>query len=727
MPNRFPESFRLSLRRWLPLLLFGVVIFAGYWPCLNGGLVWDDGEWITRREHLHRDLSGLWRMWSDPTALQQYFPVTGTTFWLDWNLWGEWTLPYHVENILLHALAALMFAHLLRRLRVPGAALAAAIFALHPMMVESVAWITERKNVLSLVLSLGSLIAYGRWASYWDASGESRRRMSQWWFSLLLFILALLAKITAFCLPPAILLIAWWRRGRLRWKEDVAPVLHFFIVAFLLGLLVTWVEVHHVGAEGEDFAMSFTERCLLAGSIFWFYAAKLLWPLDLCLFYPKWEVSAASPLQWLLLAAALALPAGLWLARRNPAARAACVSVMRYLTALFPLLGFFNVYGMLFAHVADRWAYVPSMSLIALVSAGVTLGLRRAGWPRFTAWPVLVVLAVLTHRHAANYRDWQTYWSAALRGNPESWHALNNLGGIYAEQGKHEEALRYLNRALEIRPRCAEAHHNKGNVLRGRGQVDAAIDCYGEGLAIEHRYPDAHNNLGMALAMAGRLEEAETHFRKAIENQSSLHFAHNNLGNVLFARGNLEAAAESYNNAIQRQPGYADAHSNLGMVRLEQGKSGEAVSHLQRAVELRPGYAEAHHNLALTLAGLGRFSEAIGHYERAVEAAPQQLGSVINLAWLLATSPDDDLRNGSRAVELAESANALTQGSHPLVLRSLAAAYAEAGRHAEAANAARRALNLATAGGNTELSRELGEQLTAYESGRAFRIPRPTP
>src|ERR1022692_1403546 len=218
--KRFPN--------WLWGVFMVAAMMAVYFPCLQGAFVWDDFAWTYRVEALLQDFSGLWRMWSTPTALQQYFPLTGTTFWLDHQLWGGWTLPYHLESVLLHALASLLFWRLLSCLKVPGAWLAAGILALHPVMVDSVAWIAERKNVLSLVFFLGSLLAYGKFASFWtDDAGPGRRR-GYYLLALLLFLGALLSKITACSLPAVILLICWWKRGRIRWRADVLPTLPYF-------------------------------------------------------------------------------------------------------------------------------------------------------------------------------------------------------------------------------------------------------------------------------------------------------------------------------------------------------------------------------------------------------------------------------------------------------------------------------------------------------------------
>src|ERR1017187_2267054 len=317
----FPGRMSI-LGRTLPVWQGGLIVllvFLAYLPALHGGFVWDDDSWTTNLSPLFQDTVGLRLIWFQPTVLQQYYPLSGTTFWLDYQLWKFWTPPYHVENILLHSLAALLFWRLLLRLQLPGAWLAAAIFALHPVMVESVAWITERKNLLSLALYLGALLAYGQYARYAQrvtgdtcqvtepekvilASALSRgTRYPSLFYGLafVLFLGALLAKATAFSLPAAILLIGWWQRGQIRWRADVLPTLPFFALSIGLCAVTAWLEKNHVGAQGPDFALTFPQRCLIAGHAFWFYLGKLFWPAKLCFVYPRWQPNPGSGWQWL--------------------------------------------------------------------------------------------------------------------------------------------------------------------------------------------------------------------------------------------------------------------------------------------------------------------------------------------------------------------------------------------------------------------------------------------
>jgi tetratricopeptide (TPR) repeat protein len=738
--------------RWLVPLLLLAATLASYLPCLNGDFIWDDGAWTTKSEYYLRDLRGLWEIWTNPTAMQQYFPVTATSFWLDWHFWREWTLPYHLENVLLHVTAAILFWRLLSRLAVPGAVLAAFIFALHPAMVESVAWITERKNVLSLVFMLLSMLSYPYLVSSSTEQQEQRGHRLRYTLSLLLFTAALLAKITAFVLPPIFLLIAWWNNNRLRWKKDVLPALPFFAIAFALGLLVHWLEKHHVGADGTDFSMSLAQRTVLAGRIFWFYPLQLLWPADMRLFYPKWHIDTTAPTAWLFTAAAFFTLFLLWKARHYPAIRAMFVAVLVYLIGISPVLGFLNVYGMFISDVADRWVHVPALGLIALAAAGLTRWLSR----RWLTWLALPVLAALTWRHAGHYATEEGFWRAAIVHNPEAWIAHNNLGTILARKRCHDEATTHLQRAIELRPGYAEAWCNQANLLRETGRIDEALTSYHQALRLRpDDYPDAHNNLGLTLLLNGRPTDASFHFSKAIEIQPQHVLAHNNLGNYFLQSGRPTDAIASYQHALDIDPAYADAHNNIGMALLQQGMPAEAMVSIEKAIALRPGYAEAlnnlghalmqlhqprealkhfsaavqarpgyaqaHHNAGIAHYLLAEVDQTIASYEQAIQADPNLVSSMNNLAWILATYPDDRLRDGKKALLLAKQVNTLTGDRDATVLHTLAATLAENGRFDEAVQTARRSLDLANTQNNTALAAAVRDQLSRYESHQPFR------
>ncbi len=508
-------------RRAIPGALIVLATFLAYLPALRGGFVWDDDSWTIKLSGLFRNASGLLSIWCDPTALQQYYPLSGTTFWLDYQLWKFWTPPYHVENILLHALAALLFWRLLLRLRLPGAWLAAALFALHPVMVESVAWITERKNVLSLALYLGALLAYERYAPWETKDGKQATGTEQsdpvpgssrgtgspslfYGLALFLFLGALLAKTTTFSLPAAILLLGWWQRGRLRWRADMLPTLPFFALAIGFCAVTAWLEKNHVGAQGPDFALTFPQRCLIAGHVFWFYLGKLFWPANLCFVYPRWQPNPEVWWQWLYPVTAVGALWALWLARRR-IGRGPATALFFFVGTLFPLLGFLNAYGMRYSFVWDHWVYLSSLGLMALVAALVT---RVAEWlcrPAtiygFAVF-VLPVLGILTWRQCGMYSDMETLWRTTLARNPGCSMAHNNLGaGIYLNDRRRiGEAMEHCRRAIQIDPNVADPYYNMGVMLEQTGRTGEAVVQYRHALALNPQMFTPLNNLAWILA-----------------------------------------------------------------------------------------------------------------------------------------------------------------------------------------------------------------------------------
>ena len=718
---------------WLLALLLVAVTLLAYVPAIRGKFLWDDDSWTTAISGLLRDFSGLWLLWSKPTALQQYYPLTGTSFWLDYHLWGFRALPYHVENVLLHALAVLLFWRLLRRLQVPGDWLAAALFALHPLMVESVAWITERKNVLSLVCYLGALAAYDRFSGSWKDDGDNaaapvvaespRHRPALYALSFILFLAALLAKTTAFSLPAVILLICWWKRGRIRWRADVLPTLPFFALGLGLGLVTAWMEKNHVGAKGPEWALSFPERCLIAGRAPWFYIGKLVWPANLCFIYPRWELDAGSWSQWLYPVGGIGTLLALWFARarigRGPAAAGFFL-----VGTLFPVLGFMNVYFMRFSFVCDHWVYLPSLGLIALAAALVARiaeQLRAPGVLAGFAVIVLPLLGILTWRQGRMYADDITLWRTTLSQNPNAFMAHSNLGLALYSAGQVDEAVVHFRRAVELYPGGAESQNNLGEALLQKGRVDEAVTHFQKAVILQPGNFVAHNNLGVALRRKGRTDEAIPHFQMALRIQPKNSMAHCELGLALLDTGQVEQAIIHLQTALQIEPNNALIEENLGLAILRNAQVDEAIAHFRRAVRLDPRLAAAHAEFARRYLQQGKVRDAVAHFRAAIDAQPARVDVLNDLAWVLATCPESSIRNGTKAVELAQQADQLSGGNNPLILSTLAAAYAEAGRFPEAIGTTERAISLASAQTNGALVADFQSRIVLYRSGLPFR------
>jgi tetratricopeptide (TPR) repeat protein len=904
--------------------------FIAYLPVWRAGFIWDDDTVLLQNAGI-QTAAGLARLWSSD------FPLSTTTFWLEWRLWGANPLGYHVVNVLLHALSAVLLWRVLARLRLPGAWLAAAIFAVHPVNVESVAWIAERKNTLCMAFYLLSLLWYVRSDAEWrglelgkgtlnleprtsnleqpdnlqpgstlDTDPSSRithhgSRITDhaslfYALSLLAFALALLSKTAVAPLPVVLLGAAWWRRGRLELR-DVWRSVPFFALGAAMGLLSLWYQTHQaIGASMIDVRNeSFWTRLAGAGWAVWFYLYKALLPLNLSFIYPRWRIDksqASAYVPGLLLAAAFVL---CWWYRRQWG-KPLLLGLGYFVLMLLPILGFVNIYFMRYSLVADHWQYFAIIGPIALAAAGITRGLDspksnvqspRSPSPRPSPLPkgrgrivasalvnqsllagrsflyagccgVLVVgLGVLAWRQARTYTDLETLWMATLARNPRASIAHNNLGnlllqkgrladaighfqtalsiqpkaadvhsnlggallglgrldeaiahfqaalkiqpdsaqahnnlgnalqqqgrldqaiaqfqqavdlqpgsagahynlgGAFLQAGRVDEAMAHLQRALELQPDLADAHMSLGNALYGKGEVNEAIAHFQRAAALQPNMAGAQHNLANALFQQGQVDEAITHFQKALAVQPNLAVAHNGLGNALLVKGQVDSAIAHFRTATRLQPKLAEAHLNLANALLQSGKVDEAIAqfqtalalqpdqagahnnlanallskgrvddaiaHFRRALSLQPNLAEAHNNLANALLQKGRAGEAVTHYEAAMAVLPNNPRLLSNLASVLATCPQASVRNGVRAVELAQQAVRLTDGNDPSMLGTLAAAYAEAGRFPEAITTIQNACALASGAGDRALLEKDQQLLKLYRQNKPYR------
>ena len=363
---------KLSLGTTVSLVLILVATVVSYWPALNGGFVWDDDAYVPKPEMQSPD--GLRRIWLEPGATLQYYPLLYSSFWIQHKVWGDTTTGYHVVSLILHLAGVVLVFLILRSLEIPGALLAAGIFALHPVHVESVAWISEQKNTLSGALYLAAVLAYLRF----DASRVETGRPSLWWpylASLAFLILSLFSKTVTATFPAAILVIFWWKRGTVTWRRDVLPLIPFFAVGISAGIFSAYAERVFVGATGVDYELSAVQRCLLAGRVIWFYLFKLIWPVNLSFSYPKWEVDPAAWSDWFYLIGVLAAGLVMWKARHR--SRAPLAAFLFFVGTLFPVLGFLNVYPFVYSYVADHFQYLASLGIITLVASAMTLAWER--------------------------------------------------------------------------------------------------------------------------------------------------------------------------------------------------------------------------------------------------------------------------------------------------------------------------------------------------------------
>ena len=558
-----------------------VLTFVVYLPALQGGFVWDDSTHLLDNVVLQEN--GLARVWFT-AASANYWPLTWTSYWLEHQLWGLHPTGYHVVNVLIHALSVLLIWLILTRLKVPGAWLAALLFAIHPVNVESVAWISQRKNTLSLLFYLAALSCY----LHFDEQAGRR----WYWFAVGGFLLAMLSKGAVVTLPVVLLLCAWWLRGTIR-RQDVTYSLPFFAIAALMSAVEIWFQ--YVRAIGEHVVRddSLLARLAGAGWVVGFYLYKAILPVDLIFIYPRWEINPANWLSYLPNLALLVLLALCWHYRRG-AGRPVLFAGGYFVVTLAPILGFLDIYYMRYSLVADHYQYVSIIGVIALVVGVAGAILKRYGrkgvWLAYAgAIPAVVVLGLLTWQQAHIYKDRETLWHDTLQKNPRAWMAHNNLGTLLQARGKLDQALTHYRQALELNPNYAEAHSNLGLCLFTQGQSKEALNHYRTAIEVEPTYTIAYVNLANALLKQGDTDEALGHYRQALQLSPNHAVAHASLANVLFERGNTDEATDHYRQAVRIKPDFAQAHYNLGLVLAQVGHQPEAIEHFQTAARLDPG------------------------------------------------------------------------------------------------------------------------------------------
>ncbi len=609
--------------------LVGATILT-YWPALSGGFLWDDDRYVTKPAL--RSVHGLGRIWFEPGAAEQYYPLLHTGFWVQHRAWGDLPLGYHLVTVLLHATAAILFAGLLKRLAIPGAWLAATIFALHPVHVESVAWIAEQKNTLSLVCFLAAAFVYVRF--------DTTRRPAAYALALAWFVLALLSKTVTATLPAALLVVFWWKRGRLDGRRDVRPLLPWLALGAVSGLFSSWVERHFLGADGTAFARPIAERGLIAGRAVWSYLGHLVWPTGLNFVYPPWTVDATAILPWALPLGALGL--GLWLWTLRGRTRAPLAAYLIFVGTLFPVLGFVNLYGSLYSVVWDHWQYLSDLAPIAWGAAACTMLVERLAPGARSREPVLaaglgLILGILAFVHCESFHDNETLYRTTLERNPNCWMAENNLAILLKDSGRAAEAVGHFENALRLDPGQPEViQNNLGIALASLGRLPEAIGHYEEALRLKPAFPDAQSNLGIALAKSGRTEDAIPWFERALSLQPKRTDIRNYLARALTSLGRRSEAIGQYEEALRLGADHPEAlHYNLGLALADAGRLTDAIDQFGQAVHLDPDYAEAQNDLGIAQANSGRLTEAIASFRQVVRLRPGSAEAHENLAEAL--------------------------------------------------------------------------------------------
>ncbi len=590
------------------IALIVVAVGLAYLPALRAGFVWDDQSLITANPLL-RSFSGLAEIWSGARTAD-YFPVTNTIFWIESHLFGGHAAGYHALNILLQSANALLVWAVLRRLSVPGAWLAGLIFGIHPVHAESVAWISELKNLLSMFFYLVSLLCF--------FEIEGKRVLSSsvaYVASLFFFLLALLSKTQVVFLPVALLLCAWWRRssnldessgasrgraanrGSPRFQREMIRTWPFFLIAVTFGLLTLWFQNRGIGEE-EIVLGSFGRRLANAGMAVWWYTGKVFAPIRLMAVYPSWRFDSPRAVEWLPLLALIGVMSIFW-RWRDRWARSFLFAFAYFVVALVPVLGFLRMaYARSGTLVADHFQYFADISLIALFGAGVARLLEsRRRWIKIVTGAVVTlllgVMGSYTWARTKIYRNEETLWQDNFSKNPDAWQGHNRIGQLFFDQGKFAEAAQHFERATKLKPEL----------------------------------PDNYNSLGLAYCRLDRFEEGIVEYRKALQLRGEKSSTAKSAG-VATMRTNLaNALTLTANNLIDSAQTLleqgaviaAEANRKAALERYE-----EAISEYEKALELEPQHPAIHRNLGLVLIRLGRYDEAVAHLQTVLRLVPNE-------------------------------------------------------------------------------------------------------
>jgi tetratricopeptide (TPR) repeat protein len=604
-----------GLSDWLLAVLLITATFLAYQPVWRGVQIWDDGLHISRG--LPATLGGLWQIWSEPAITHIFDPLIDTVFWIERNLWGTSTLGYHFVNIGCHLAVALLLVKVLRRLRMRGAWLAAWIFALHPVHVESVAWITELKNTMSGIFFLLTTVMYLQF--------DETRTRSSFALALLLFLGALLSKATTVVWPFGMLVILWWKRGELSWQRDVLPLIPFVALVLLDGWLALRAQRDELGPISWHLSFSVAQRLVIAGRACWFYAGKLLWPVGLCPIYPRWSVDRLAGSDSLYPISIVALLIALWFLRKW--SRAPLAAALFFIGSLTPILGLFSFAYLQFSFVADHLQYLASLGGITFVaSGGVWIQERRHPLPEKAAHglcvAVLAALAILTWQHSRAFTDYGTFARTTLARNPECWVAHEQLGVVFASEGKFREASDEFGRALRANPRYGLCHSDLGSVLQSQGRTEEAIHEYQEALRWQPDLVRPRYNIGCILAAQGRFSEAIEQYQDALRMEPYASEVRNNLGVALASSGKLDEAITQFRRAVELRPDFVEAQVNLGHALAKQMNFPEAIRHDREALRLNPKNAGFHYDLAIALANNGDLAQSTEQFREAARLNP---------------------------------------------------------------------------------------------------------
>ncbi|MBF0277394.1 MAG: tetratricopeptide repeat protein [SAR324 cluster bacterium] len=644
---RFPGLF----------LILSILTFLVYYPALQAQFIIDD-EAFYIKDPLMTASDGLFRIWFSPLeedSIWFYVPISRTTFWLERNLWGLDLRVTHGINIVLHWIASLMLWLFLRNLKIKGAWLIGVMFAIHPVHVQSVAWIAERRNVVAICFFIPCIWAYLRFER-----GDEKKNGGWYILSLIFFTAALLSKTSTIMLPGILVLCRFWFRAS--WKfADFLRLLPFFLLSFATGIVRIWYESGALGARGALHPETFVERLLIAGHVPYFYLKKLFFPYPLIFHYPKWEIEISQGSMYFPVIG-LGLSAGLLFWKLRGWGRGFFTGMAVFGITLFPVLGFFNIAWYQFSYVTDHWAYIPSLPLTILaVQGGIQLFEKSAEHKLllyqmgivFVSGSIYGLFAILTLQQTLNYKDEKTHSAAIIANNPKAWFAHFRLGDHFLENEQFELALKHYDETLKYSPPHAEAYNSRALVYIQLKQYDQAMKSFNQALKIHPRYVEAYDSRGYLYFQLGEYEKAMQDYERALKLNPKFVKTHNKRGLFFFQMKRYEQAIQAYSEAIAIDPEFIKAYINRGNTYFQIDQFGLAIRDYEEALKIDPSYAKAFHNRGSVFLYMNQYDRAIESYDEAIRIDPDSINSYLNrgIAYLKLNRLDQSLKDLNHVIQ----------------------------------------------------------------------------
>ncbi len=575
----------MKIKDIIALAIIALLTTSIYLSSLNNGFIWDDDVHIYKASYI-KNATGLTEIWFK-NATPQYYPLTATSFWLGDKLWGLNPKGYHILSLIVHILNALLLYLLLKRLFYPIAFSAALIFAIHPIGVESVAWASELKNLLSLFFFLASFLIYLKFLS--------AKNLKYYILTIITFIAAIFSKYisVSFALIP--LFYGFWLKGRID-RRDIKLSIPFIFIGVLAGLNAVFTEIYNVGARGAEWALPYLDKMILIGKTTLFYIYKIIYPKDFIFIYPKWQLDTLSILDWLPILFILLSVSLLFLYRKR-VNRSITALYFFYLISIFPASGFFNVFPMKYSYVADHFSYLSTPWIIVLILVILcsiykyiikTLRLESYNYPKIALIILLtfvaVVLSLKSNKLTENYKDEITLYKSIIAKNPGSWMANANLAILYSKEDKDILALKHYRDAITAKDDIASIYYNLGNLYYKIRDYDSAINSYMAALTLDAEYAESYANLA----------------------------------NIYRAKGEFYKAMEYYKKSLLFKPSSV-VYYNLGHTYYDLKKYREAIEHYKKTLLVEPDYPKVNINIALSYYALADYFQTKEYYNKAID------------------------------------------------------------------------------------------------------------